>query len=130
MGVIVEFGRNWRVPEMNENGGRAAQAPGFALGRIRYPEGGKGRLLYVKASLPEDAPREVVAYQRAHAEFPHETTLDQWFTESQFESYRRLGEHQMAVAGAAAVVPGGGIAALFKAAVRQLDRTQPRQPPA
>ncbi len=27
----------------------------------------------------------------AHAEFPHETTTDQWFSESQFESYRALG---------------------------------------
>jgi hypothetical protein len=27
--------------------------------------------------------------------FPHETTLDQWFGESQFESYRRLGEYLM-----------------------------------
>jgi hypothetical protein len=26
-----------------------------------------------------------------HEEFPHETTVDQWFTESQFESYRSLG---------------------------------------
>jgi hypothetical protein len=30
-----------------------------------------------------------------HPEFPHESTADQWFTESQFESYRRLGEFQM-----------------------------------
>jgi hypothetical protein len=27
--------------------------------------------------------------------FPHETTLDQWFGECQFESYRRLGEYLM-----------------------------------
>ena len=26
-------------------------------------------------------------------DFPHETTLDQWFSESQFESYRMLGLH-------------------------------------
>ena len=29
------------------------------------------------------------------SDFPHETTLDQWFGESQFESYRRLGEYLM-----------------------------------
>ena len=28
--------------------------------------------------------------------FPHESTLDQWFSESQFESYRTLGRYQMA----------------------------------
>jgi hypothetical protein len=32
-------------------------------------------------------------YQTAHADFPQQTTADQWFTESQFESYRRLGQH-------------------------------------
>lgn len=25
--------------------------------------------------------------------YPHETTADQWYAESQFESYRALGEH-------------------------------------
>jgi hypothetical protein len=28
----------------------------------------------------------------AHHTFPHETTTDQWFTESQTESYRALGQ--------------------------------------
>jgi hypothetical protein len=27
------------------------------------------------------------------AQFPHESTADQWFDESQFESYRALGYH-------------------------------------
>lgn len=31
-----------------------------------------------------------MSYARAHETFPHETTTDQWFTESQFESYRSL----------------------------------------
>lgn len=31
------------------------------------------------------------AYAAAHAKFPHESTLSQWFGESQFESYRSLG---------------------------------------
>ena len=33
----------------------------------------------------------IVAYAKAHATFPHETTGDQFFSESQFESYRTLG---------------------------------------
>src|SRR5262249_559859 len=32
-------------------------------------------------------------YHRSHPEFPHQSTADQWFDESQFESYRRLGLH-------------------------------------
>ena len=29
----------------------------------------------------------------ANKAFPHESTIEQWFSESQFESYRALGYH-------------------------------------
>jgi hypothetical protein len=65
-----------------------------AVGMIRYPEKKKpGRLLYVKASVTGDEPVDVLSYRAQHATFPHETTLDQWFDEPQFETYRRLGQH-------------------------------------
>jgi len=32
-------------------------------------------------------------YKSQHQDFPHVSTLDQWFDESQFESYRKLGQH-------------------------------------
>ena len=35
----------------------------------------------------------LVIYKKRYADFPHETTADQWFSESQFESYRALGAH-------------------------------------
>jgi hypothetical protein len=71
------------------------KALGFAMGTIRYREGRPGLLLYVKPSWLAELPADVEAYGVANPEFPHENTLDQWFTESQFESYRRLGEFQM-----------------------------------
>jgi hypothetical protein len=40
-------------------------------------------------------PVDVRSYGAVNTTFPHETTLDQWFGESQFESYRRLGEYLM-----------------------------------
>jgi hypothetical protein len=49
--------------------------------------------VYVKASLTRDEPADALTYKAAHKDSPHETTVDQWFTESQFESYRRLGQH-------------------------------------
>lgn len=68
-----------------------------AFGTIRYdmvePNSPVGVLVYVKASLTGDEPADVLEYAAAHREFPHESTLDQFFSESQFESYRRLGEH-------------------------------------
>jgi len=68
----------------------------FAIGTIAYPEGGPtGQLLYLKPCFLADIPADVRAYGAAHAAFPHESTLEQWFTESQFESYRHLGDHEM-----------------------------------
>lgn len=67
----------------------------FALGDIRYPEAPTlpGKLLYIKPSYFEPMPVDIRAYAEVHGSFPHESTLDQWFSESQFESYRRLGEY-------------------------------------
>jgi hypothetical protein len=39
-----------------------------------------------------DVPGDVQNYKLQHADFPHDSTAEQWFTESQFESYRRLGQ--------------------------------------
>lgn len=70
-----------------------------AVGCIRYSEvdGGQhdGALLYIKASLTGDEPQDVATYAQAHEAFPHEPTADQWFDESQFESYRALGERTL-----------------------------------
>lgn len=69
-----------------------------AIGSIRYdevdPGAQAGTLLYLKPSLTEKhMPSDVQAYALQHTTFPHEPTSDQFFDESQFESYRRLGEH-------------------------------------
>lgn len=68
-----------------------------AIGTIRYDmvdeSSPVGTLVYLKASLVGDEPADVLEYKSHHPEFPHETTLDQFFSESQFEAYRALGEH-------------------------------------
>lgn len=68
-----------------------------AVGSIRYdkvdPGASPGVLLYLKASLTGDEARDVLAYGVRSPTFPHESTGDQFFGESQFESYRKLGEH-------------------------------------
>src|SRR5262249_43992659 len=38
-------------------------------------------------------PSDVLNYRAQHGDFPHQTTMNQFFTESQFESYRALGHH-------------------------------------
>ena len=65
----------------------------YALGTIHYPEQSDacGYLLYIKASYFPPTPADLRAYAEVNALFPHESTFDQWFSESQFESYRKLG---------------------------------------
>jgi hypothetical protein len=69
----------------------------WAVGTIHYdavhPAANPGVLVYFKASLTGDEPADVQTYAREHPPFPHQTTADQFFTESQFESYRALGCH-------------------------------------
>jgi hypothetical protein len=65
------------------------------VGKIKYPDrpGVDGILVYLKSSLTGDEPEDVSEFKFHHPEFPHDSTANQWFTESQFESYRQLGSH-------------------------------------
>lgn len=65
----------------------------YTLAKIIYPEGEVGWMLYLKLSLTGDEPADIVDYKRINPGFPHQSTLDQIYDESQFESYRKLGEH-------------------------------------
>jgi hypothetical protein len=67
----------------------------YAVGSVTYPErpGQPGTIVYVKSSITGDEPTDVREYNRRQESFPHQTTADQWFDESQFESYRMLGQH-------------------------------------
>ena len=68
-----------------------------AMGRIRYSQVDRdaqdGILVYLKSSLTGDEPTDVLRYAATNPGFPHQSTGDQWFDESQFESYRALGFH-------------------------------------
>jgi hypothetical protein len=70
----------------------------YALGRIVYPPGPEpqtGVLLYIKSSLTGDEPADVLAMVNDYKNFPNDSTANQFFNESLFESYRALGEHMM-----------------------------------
>jgi hypothetical protein len=85
-----------------EQDAKLAGIPYFALGTIEYvsdPKLGKplktptGKILYIKPVVRGDEPAaDVIAYKRAHDDFPAQSTAEQWFDESQFEAYRRLGQ--------------------------------------
>lgn len=69
----------------------------FAIGTIDYEGLGQekdfGYLVYIKSSLTGDEPTELRNFKLQSSDFPHHSTGDQFFNESQFESYRALGEH-------------------------------------
>lgn len=67
--------------------------PHVAVGEINYPGDRKGVLIYIKSSISGDENDYIFHYKKRYSAFPHETTLDQWFTEEQFEAYRALGFH-------------------------------------
>lgn len=52
-----------------------------------------GIIVYIKPIFYGDEPRDVYHYAMTHETFPHESTMNQWFSESQFESYRKLGSY-------------------------------------
>lgn len=49
-------------------------------------------LLYIKSSLTGREPEDVQAYAAEHSAFPHDSTAEQFFDETRFESYRALGQ--------------------------------------
>jgi len=62
-----------------------------AVGRITYPDAPPATLIYIKPRLTGTEPADLLNYKCTHPGFPHDSTADQWFDESQFESYRKLG---------------------------------------
>ena len=49
-------------------------------------------LLLIKPTMTGREPVDLLNYHSGHPAFPQETTMDQFFDEAQWESYRKLGE--------------------------------------
>jgi hypothetical protein len=75
----------------------------WASAEILYPEQDehgqrcKGWLLYIKPGYQGRCePADVRGYAANNPAFPHDSTMNQFFGESQFESYRQLGRYVIA----------------------------------
>lgn len=66
-------------------------------GKIIYPGEQQqiGKLVYIKTTLSGDEPVDIREYALANPDFPQQSTIDQFFDEAQFESYRKLGYHSI-----------------------------------
>lgn len=98
-GITVELVGSLRIGEKTF-GEQGAHCSLFAIGYHRRLGGVNGRLLYIKASHYPRAPGspvDVRQYASDAPTFPHESTADQFFGESQFESYRALGDWELDV---------------------------------
>jgi len=99
LGIPIEFDEMFIYarsddPVRNKAGRRCA------IGYIKYSavdgDGVEdGVLIYIKPACYGYEPRDVYEYYKRSALFPHESTVNQFFTESQFESYRMLGVYTM-----------------------------------
>jgi hypothetical protein len=81
-------------PQARPDGAVRSQAH-FVAGRIRYNPASAdedGTIIYIKPTLVDGDPQDVLAHAKAHTSFPHDTTANQWFDETHFENYRTLGQ--------------------------------------
>jgi hypothetical protein len=89
-GVVIDLSMEAIARTTEDGRNRARHA---AVGTITYPGQPPGVIVYLKASITGDEPADVREYRERQPEFPHQPTSDQFFDESQFESYRALGQH-------------------------------------
>jgi hypothetical protein len=94
-GIRIESSLNELKPDPKTNFSRVHAV----LCRVHYPDEGVGRpkatglLLYLKLSVTGNEPELIKRYRINHPDFPHQSTLDQFFDEEQFEAYHQLGVH-------------------------------------
>ena len=94
-GIRIEASLNRLKPDPQTNLSHVH----YVLCRVHYPHEGPDRppatglLLYLKLSMTGNEPELLKRYRITHPEFPHQSTLDQFFDEEQFEAYHQLGVH-------------------------------------
>ena len=109
--VFIDFGVSIEFNKLEIRERQNPPVPGmrFAVGSIRYPGSAvPGWLLYLKPTYQGTERADIRSYASASPDFPHESTTDQWFSESQLESYRALGATiaEFVCSGGAGVGPG------------------------
>ena len=87
LGIKIEIDPTPLDPKGNPPIAKRATTTGW----IHYPTGDKGRLVYSRNVMSPGGPWDVRAHQLDDARFPHDSTVDQLYTDQKFESYRALG---------------------------------------
>lgn len=94
----IDLGVDISFPELKQVAGdrKMRASHGFTTGTIRYDPNDRskdGTLLLLKPTMAraQQEPLDVLNYAAENPPFPQQSTADQFFDESQFESYRKLG---------------------------------------
>ena len=78
--------------ELEEAAGDKDLAAKIAVrARFVYSNGTEGELVYARNVMSPGAPWDVRAHHISEPAFPHNSTIDQLYTDQKFESYRALG---------------------------------------
>ena len=93
MGIPIEFRDGISISRTPVSGSRHAAIATIRYNAVDGDDAPNGTLIYIKSSMNGNEPEDVRNYAAQHPDFPHQSTVDQWFDESQFEAYRRLGYH-------------------------------------
>ncbi|MEX2417374.1 MAG: patatin-like phospholipase family protein [Actinomycetota bacterium] len=85
--VEIDIDTSPMIPD--EESGIAASD--HVAGKISYPDGAGGKLVYARTVMTEGLPVDLQVYSQKNPKFPKDPTYDQLFDEAQFEAYRKLG---------------------------------------
>lgn len=96
LGIQIKFRNLEKLKPRPKYAGHVGPGhPYHAVGEIDYrtaDNGGEnGFIVYIKAAYHGTESAGIRGYAKGNRDFPHQSTSNQWFTESQFESYRALG---------------------------------------
>lgn len=89
--IEIDIDTRQIVPQLPDEFSRAHCVVGDILYECTDPKAKNGTLVYIKPSLGASEYADILNYRKANKDFPHQSTADQWFDETQFESYRSLG---------------------------------------
>lgn len=97
LGVEIRFRNKLNIPSRNAPEDVRIKGQRYAIADIFYPEKNghgqrkRGYLIYLRPTLSGREPIEIQHYAASNPSFPHQSTGDQFFDETQFEAYRELG---------------------------------------
>jgi hypothetical protein len=99
LGVPIDFVTDFHIKKGTDSANRHCAVAEIKYGCVdrfsgtdgKEHEAESGWLVYIKASMNGREPADVLQYAATHKDFPHESTANQFFNESQFASYVRLG---------------------------------------